>query len=148
MAKQNVWVVRHPEGWAVKREGASRASFVTSTKQEAEQLGRTIAQNQHVELITQNRHGGGFKARIALVLTRCLRATRNTSQCLQSQQQQATENQPFSMVLFPFTQPLHFSFCINQQMFGAFQVGAENIPGPPASVRVSRDARSDRADAV
>jgi hypothetical protein len=57
MAKQNVWVVRHPEGWAVKREGASRASFVTNTKQEAEQIGRAIAQNQHVELITQNRHG-------------------------------------------------------------------------------------------
>jgi hypothetical protein len=57
MSKPNVWVVRHPEGWAVKREGADRASFVTDTKQVAEQLGRAIAQRQHVELITQDRHG-------------------------------------------------------------------------------------------
>jgi hypothetical protein len=52
-----VWVTKHPNGWAVKREGNKRASQVFNTQNEAINKGREIAKNNGVELITQNRQG-------------------------------------------------------------------------------------------
>lgn len=43
-------VTSHPEGWAVKKEGASRASSLHSTQKEAISEGRTLAQQSHGEL--------------------------------------------------------------------------------------------------
>ncbi len=47
-------VVPHPDGWAVKKEGAERATKVTKTQKEAIDKGRDIAKNQGTEL---NIHG-------------------------------------------------------------------------------------------
>lgn len=60
MAKKNVHVVKHENGWAVKKEGAKRSSAVTPTQAEAIQKGRQIAQNERSELIV---HGRGGKIR-------------------------------------------------------------------------------------
>lgn len=43
-------VMPHQDGgWQVKRDGNQKASHHTSTKKEAEQLGRTISRNQETE---------------------------------------------------------------------------------------------------
>lgn len=54
---RNVWVVPHPDGWAVKHEGAERASRVFQQKQNAVDFGREMARAERVELITQSRDG-------------------------------------------------------------------------------------------
>ena len=53
----NQHVVPHGDGWAVKGEGNSRATKVTSTKKEATSIARDISQNQGTELIVHNRDG-------------------------------------------------------------------------------------------
>ena len=50
-------VVRHDDGWAVRRDGAARASRVFDTQQEAIAFGRPIAQREQTELRIQNRQG-------------------------------------------------------------------------------------------
>ena len=52
MAKQdpNYHVVPHSEGWAVKRENASRASSTHDTQRQAIDAGRRLAQQSHGEL--------------------------------------------------------------------------------------------------
>ena len=56
--KRNVWVTRRPDGrWNVKREGAERASHVTNTQREANEIAREIARNNKVDRITQGVHG-------------------------------------------------------------------------------------------
>jgi hypothetical protein len=57
MAKPPVWIVNHPEGWAVRREGSERASSVHRTQEQAIDEGRRLAQQDHTELIVQDRHG-------------------------------------------------------------------------------------------
>lgn len=57
MAKRNVWISPHPDGWAVQREKSERASRVVPTKEEASEIGRNIARNNEVELIIQRRDG-------------------------------------------------------------------------------------------
>lgn len=57
MAKKNVHVVPHKDGWAVKRAGAERASSVHETKYAALQAGRTNAKADHVDLVIHNRDG-------------------------------------------------------------------------------------------
>lgn len=54
---KNQWVVKHPNGWAVKGEGNSRATAVTKTKAQAETIAKRIATNQKSEVITQKRNG-------------------------------------------------------------------------------------------
>ena len=49
--KRRIHVTKHPEGWAVKREGAERAIEVTETKAPAIERGRSIATKEHGELI-------------------------------------------------------------------------------------------------
>jgi hypothetical protein len=53
----NVWVVPHDGQWAVKREGSDRASRITDTKKQAEDIGREIAKREHGELISLGRDG-------------------------------------------------------------------------------------------
>jgi uncharacterized protein YdaT len=48
---RRVHVMKHTNGWAVKREGAERASSITETKSEAVQAGRAIAKEDHGQLI-------------------------------------------------------------------------------------------------
>ncbi|ASC72983.1 hypothetical protein XM38_039440 [Halomicronema hongdechloris C2206] len=48
---KNQHVVPHPDGWAVKAEGADRATRVTETQREAIEIARNIAKNQASERI-------------------------------------------------------------------------------------------------
>ncbi|MHC5855185.1 DUF2188 domain-containing protein [Nostoc sp.] len=48
-------IVPHSEGWAVKSEGASKATKVFDTQQKAIDKGREIAINQQSELLIHNR---------------------------------------------------------------------------------------------
>jgi len=57
MSKKDYHVVPHPEGWAVKRECAQRASSLHDTQQEAIQQGRQYAQNKRTELVIHRRDG-------------------------------------------------------------------------------------------
>ncbi len=54
---KNQWVVKHPEGWAVKGEGNQRATKVTPTQQEAINIAIEIAKRNRTEVIVQNRSG-------------------------------------------------------------------------------------------
>ena len=56
-AKKNQWVVRHPDGWAVKGEGNSKATKVTKTQKEAIEAAIDLARKQGSEVVVQNRHG-------------------------------------------------------------------------------------------
>jgi uncharacterized protein YdaT len=51
------WVVKHPDGWAVKGEGNSKATKVTKTQKEAIETAIDIAKNQGSEVVVQNKHG-------------------------------------------------------------------------------------------
>jgi hypothetical protein len=57
MAKKSIHVVPHPEGWATRREGATRVGRVTQTKDEALLLGRQQAQRNRTELVIHDRKG-------------------------------------------------------------------------------------------
>lgn len=58
MAKgKNQHVVPHPDGWAVKSEGAERATKVVSTQQEAIEIARQIAVNQQSEMLIHGTNG-------------------------------------------------------------------------------------------
>jgi hypothetical protein len=50
-------VVPHPDGWAVRGEGNSRATSVHDTQQEAINVAREIARNQGGELLIHGRDG-------------------------------------------------------------------------------------------
>ena len=54
---KNQWVVKHPEGWAVKGEGNQRATKVTPTQKEAIDIAIEIAKRNETEVIVQNRSG-------------------------------------------------------------------------------------------
>lgn len=55
--RKQILVVKHPEGWAVKRPGAERASFVTPTQAESIQHGRRMVGSEGAELTIQGRNG-------------------------------------------------------------------------------------------
>lgn len=55
MPKQHV--VPHDGKWAVRAEGAERATSVHDTKQEAIDVARQTARNQHTELFIHGRDG-------------------------------------------------------------------------------------------
>ncbi len=59
MAKQgkNQWVVKRPDGWAVRGEGNQRDTRHTKTQREAIEIAEEIATNQDSEVIVQNRQG-------------------------------------------------------------------------------------------
>lgn len=54
---KNQHVVKHPDGWAVKGAGNSKATKVTKTQKEAADVGRGIAKNQKSELLIHGRNG-------------------------------------------------------------------------------------------
>jgi Uncharacterized protein conserved in bacteria (DUF2188) len=57
MARKNQYVVRHPEGWAVKGEGNRRATRVFVRQWEAIEFGVEVVKNQRSILIICNRKG-------------------------------------------------------------------------------------------
>jgi hypothetical protein len=54
---KNQHVVKHPDGWAVKGAGNSKATKVTKTQKEAADVARNIAKNQQSELLIHGRNG-------------------------------------------------------------------------------------------
>lgn len=58
MNKKDYWVTKREEGWAALREGASRASEIFDTQDEAEDFAHKVLVNSGGgELITQGRDG-------------------------------------------------------------------------------------------
>lgn len=57
MQKQ-VWVSPDGTGWKVQSAGSDKAYRHTETKAEAIKLGHSVAENNHAELIVQNKDGG------------------------------------------------------------------------------------------
>lgn len=51
---KNQHVVKHPDGWAVKGEGNSKATKVTETQKQAIEAAEQIAKNQKSEIRYQN----------------------------------------------------------------------------------------------
>lgn len=54
--KPGVNIVTHPDGWAVRRDNAERASRVFPTQREAIDYGRPIARRDETELRIQDRN--------------------------------------------------------------------------------------------
>ena len=57
MGKKNIWVTNHKDGWAVKKEGNTKASAVFSTQKEAKKVARAQAINEKSEMIVQGKDG-------------------------------------------------------------------------------------------
>jgi len=57
MRKNTQHVVRHSDGWALKKSGSSRATKVFDTQNEAYCFGREVAINQSTELFLHGRNG-------------------------------------------------------------------------------------------
>ncbi len=57
MAKKDLHVVPHEKGWAVRREGADRASGVYDTQKRAQDATRPQAKRDRVEVVTHGRDG-------------------------------------------------------------------------------------------
>lgn len=57
MKGKNQHVVPHPDGWAVKGAGNTKATLVTNTQKEAIDAGRAIASNQQSELVIHRPNG-------------------------------------------------------------------------------------------
>ena len=58
MARTDRYVVRHPQGWAVKAPGAERASSLHETQKAAEQAARqTVRKNGEGEVRIQGVNG-------------------------------------------------------------------------------------------
>ncbi|MDD6398196.1 MAG: DUF2188 domain-containing protein [Selenomonadaceae bacterium] len=54
---KNQWISKHGDQWGVKGEGNSRFTKLFDTQHAAAVYGRTIAQNQHSELIIKGANG-------------------------------------------------------------------------------------------
>ena len=54
---KRIHIVPTEDGWAVKRENSDRASAVTTTKAEADKIGRGMAKNEKGELIIHGLDG-------------------------------------------------------------------------------------------
>lgn len=57
MSKKDIHVVKHDQGWAVRREGAERVSSVHDTKAEAMEQGRSQGRRDGVEVVEHGRDG-------------------------------------------------------------------------------------------
>lgn len=55
--KQNVHIVPHDEGWAVKTENSERAVKVHDTQEDAITHGKELAQKRESELLIHGRDG-------------------------------------------------------------------------------------------
>lgn len=54
---KDVTVAPHADGWSVTRQGNDRASRVTDTKQEAVEIARDYAKQEHSELTIKGQNG-------------------------------------------------------------------------------------------
>lgn len=54
---KNQHVVPHGNGWAVKGEGNGKATVVTNTQKEANQVATQIAKNQRSEVLIHGENG-------------------------------------------------------------------------------------------
>lgn len=63
MPKRNQFVVPHPDGWAVKKEGSKRVTAIFPTQGEAIEYGRDLAITQRCELVIHDRRGNVRKRR-------------------------------------------------------------------------------------
>lgn len=54
---KNQHVVTHPGGWAIKGAGNNKYTKVTETKKEAIDYAKSIAKNQHSELLIHGKDG-------------------------------------------------------------------------------------------
>lgn len=50
-------VVPHPDGWAVRKEGAEQATRTFGSKQEAEERARELAEKQNTDLVLHDSEG-------------------------------------------------------------------------------------------
>lgn len=57
MDKNDIHVVPHEDGWAARKEGAERASFVADTQAEAIERARDQARRDGVEVVIHRRDG-------------------------------------------------------------------------------------------
>ncbi|CAM3103148.1 DUF2188 domain-containing protein [Cupriavidus taiwanensis] len=57
MPKKDIHVVPHKDGWATRREGATRVGVVAPTKADALSIGRDQARRDKVELVVHGRNG-------------------------------------------------------------------------------------------
>ena len=55
MTKKDIHVVRHNDGWATRKEGASRVGHTTDTQREAIDLAREQAKRERVEVVIHRR---------------------------------------------------------------------------------------------
>jgi hypothetical protein len=55
--KRDIHVVPHRDGWATRKEGASRAGSVQRTQGSAIDRAREQAQREHVEVVIHRRNG-------------------------------------------------------------------------------------------
>lgn len=53
----NYWTTKHSDGWAVKREGASRASSVHETQADAWKETKRLARGSEGEALLQGQNG-------------------------------------------------------------------------------------------
>lgn len=56
-----IHVVAHPRGFAVKRDGAQRASSVHSTQGEAERSAKVTAKRESLEVVVHAARGGRIR---------------------------------------------------------------------------------------
>lgn len=57
MAKKDIHVVPHKDGWAVKKEGGERASSLHDTQADALKAARDQGRRDHVEVVTHRPDG-------------------------------------------------------------------------------------------
>lgn len=57
MAKKDIHVVPHEDGWARRKEGAERAGSVHDTKADAVEQAREQARRERVDVIIHGRNG-------------------------------------------------------------------------------------------
>jgi len=57
MAKKDIHVVPHKQGWATRQEGASRAGVVTPTQKQAIDKARDQARRDKVEVVIHRKDG-------------------------------------------------------------------------------------------
>ncbi len=57
MAKKDIHVVPHEQGWATRKEGAGRAGVVTPTQKQAIDKARDQARRDKVEVVIHRKDG-------------------------------------------------------------------------------------------
>jgi hypothetical protein len=57
MAKRDIHVVPHEDGWATKKEGAERAGGIFETKADAVEQAREQAKRERLDVIIHGRNG-------------------------------------------------------------------------------------------